>query len=249
MPLPLPQDRFAIVIPVYNHEEMAPKVIRECRDSGFPVFAVDDGSTDRTYERIKNIRNIHLLRHPVNRGKGAALLSGFSAAFSMPGRNIRYAISIDADGQHNPAEIPRLIRAVSVREPVIILGMREGMPGKDVPWTSRFGREFSNFWVWCAGGRKCSDSQSGFRVYPLPESMQMGVKARRFQFEVEILAKAAWKGIPVREVPVSVNYRPGSRRVSHFRPLIDFIRNSNTFTRLIFQRIIFPASLRKRKNI
>ncbi len=242
MKMPPHNDRFAIVIPVYNHELMAPEVITAAVKTGFPVFVTDDGSTDCTCDRIKNIKGIHLLRHESNRGKGAALLTAFAAASQVAD----WAVSVDADGQHDPAEIVHLIRAVSGRERAIIIGMRKRMTGKDVPLTSRLGREFSNFWVWCAGGPLLHDTQSGFRIYPLPECLHLGVRSRRFQFEVEILAKAGWKGIPVREVPVSVNYSPGSGRISHFRPFTDFVRNSNTFTRLIFQRILYPRSLRKR---
>ena len=78
----------------------------------------------------------------------------------------------------------------------------------------------------------------GMRVYPLPETLALGVRARRFQFEVEILVRARWEGIPVLEAPVWVSYAPGSKRISHFRPFVDFCRNSETFTRLIFLRII-----------
>jgi len=232
------------VIPVYNHEQMAPEVITDAVKTGFPVFITDDGSTDGTYDRIKNIKGIRLLRHERNQGKGAALLTAFSAA----SHSADWAVSLDGDGQHDPAEIAHLIRSISGRERAIIIGMRKGMTGKDVPLTSRLGREFSNFWVWCAGGPLLRDTQSGFRIYPLPESLHLGVGSRRFQFEVEILAKAGWKGMPVREVPVNVTYCPGSGRISHFRPFIDFIRNSNTFTRLIFQRIMYPASLRRKSE-
>lgn len=117
------------------------------------------------------------------------------------------------------------------------------MDGKSVPWTSRFGRKFSNFWVWLSGGPVVEDSQSGFRIYPVPEVMGLNVLSRRFQFEVEILVKARWKRMRVIEVPVGVSYAEGAERISHFRPMVDFLRNSSTFARLIFQRIIRrPAS-------
>ncbi len=111
------------------------------------------------------------------------------------------------------------------------------MLGEHVPWTSRFGRKFSNFWVWLSGGPALLDSQSGMRIYPLPQALYLGTKARRFQFEVEILVRAKRNGVPVIEVPVRVNYNPTGSRISHFRPFVDFLRNSSTFTRLIFNRI------------
>ena len=90
-----------------------------------------------------------------------------------------------------------------------------------------------------------ADSQSGFRIYPLPESLNLKVTSRRFQFEVEILVKAGWEKLPVIEVPVSVSYAPGKERISHFRPFIDFLRNTFTFTRLITQRILLYSCVRK----
>jgi hypothetical protein len=114
------------------------------------------------------------------------------------------------------------------------------MTGEHVPWTSSFGRKFSNFWVWTSGGPTISDSQSGFRIYPLPEALNLKTKARRFQFEVEILVQAKRKGLQVIEAPVRVNYNPNGERISHFRPFVDFLRNSSTFTRLIFTRIFPP---------
>ena len=116
------------------------------------------------------------------------------------------------------------------------------MTGRKVPWTSRFGRKFSNFWVRASGGPDVADTQSGFRLYPLPEALDLKVESCRFQFEVEILVKAQWKGIPVITVPVSVAY--DETRISHFRPFRDFIRNSETFSRLMFQRAVVPRKKR-----
>lgn len=234
-------DRFAVVIPVYNHDRRIGGVAAEALKLGYPVYVVDDGSTDASYFRVRDISGVRVLRHRFNRGKGLALWTGFQAA----AETADWAVTLDADGQHAPADAVDMIRSIPAGERPIVVGARQGMIGKDVPWTSRFGRGFSNFWVWVSGGPRLTDSQSGFRIYPLPETLALKVGAKRFQFEVEVLVKARWKGIPVREAPVSVNYRPGAPRVSHFRPFIDFVRNSNTFTRLIFQRIFLPARFRR----
>jgi len=116
-----------------------------------------------------------------------------------------------------------------------------------VPWTSRWGRKFSNFWVWASCGRWVADSQSGFRVYPLPEALHHGARSRRYQFEVEILVRAFWAGIPILEVPVSARYGSAGERVSHFRPFVDFMRNSKVFTKLILRRIFVSSSDRKKR--
>ena len=230
------KNRFAFIIPVYNHAATVAQVVRDAQALHFPVFVVDDGSTDTTYDQIKEIAGIQILRHQQNLGKGAAIMTGFAAAAVVAG----WAIIIDADGQHYPEDARRLIGAIPAGKRAIIVGAREGMAGIEgahIPWTSRFGRKFSNFWVWAAGGAILSDSQSGMRLYPLPEAMLLTTKARRFQFEVEILVMARRKGLPVLETPVRVVYNPDGKRISHFRPFVDFLRNSQTFARLIFTRI------------
>lgn len=229
-----PKGRFAILIPVYNHADGIAGVVEGARSLGLPIVVIDDGSTDGTAARIDGIAGITVIRHNENRGKGAALLTGFDA---LAGK-ADWAVTLDADGQHDPADVPAMIAAIPAGQRAFIIGRREGMVGGDVPWTSRFGRKFSNFWVRCAGGPLLTDTQSGMRIYPLPEAAKLGVRARRFQFEVEILVRAGWAGIAVVEAPVGVSYRPGMKRISHFRPFVDFCRNSETFSRLIFLRII-----------
>ncbi len=225
--------RVAVVIPVYNHAGKVAEVVKEALTLNWPLFVVDDGSTDNTYDRIKDIPAVTVIRHDKNRGKGAAILSGFAAAAPLAD----WAITLDADGQHHPADAWQLVNAVPSGARAIVVGRREGMGHHHVPWSSRFGRAFSNFWVQASGGPNIADTQSGFRLYPLPEAMCLRAKARRFQFEVEILARAKWYGLPVLEVPVRVTYPPAGERVSHYRGFVDFLRNTGTFSRLIFTRI------------
>jgi glycosyltransferase involved in cell wall biosynthesis len=227
------KNRFAFIIPVYNHAATVAQVIKDAQVLQFPIFVVDDGSTDSTYDQIKEIAGIQMLRHQQNLGKGAAIMTGFAAAAAVAD----WVITVDADGQHYPEDALKLIAAIPEGMLPIVVGVRDGMVGGHVPWTSRFGRKFSNFWVWISGGPALLDSQSGMRIYPLPQALSLGTKARRFQFEVEILVQAKRKGVPVIEVPVRVNYNPAGSRISHFRPFVDFLRNSSTFTRLIFSRI------------
>jgi glycosyltransferase involved in cell wall biosynthesis len=226
----------SVIIPVYNHQDRVAEVIRQVLQLGLPVFVVDDGSTDGTPGVLATLKGITILRHPTNLGKGAALLTGFAAAANISD----WALTLDADGQHLPQDCPAFLELVRRGERVIAVGTRQGMAGENVPWTSRFGRKFSNFWVWAAGGPWLADSQSGFRLYPLPEAMHLGVRARRYQFEVEILVKAQRSKIRTVEIPISVVYQPRGVRVSHFHPWLDFCRNSAAFSRLIFSRF-FPG--------
>jgi glycosyltransferase involved in cell wall biosynthesis len=226
--------RFAVVIPAFNHGGRVAAVARDALALGWPVFVVDDGSTDDTSRQLASVAGLHVIRHGANRGKGAALISGMRRASA----EADYAVTLDADGQHDPADARRLAAAASADERVIVAGRREMA---DAPWTSRKGRAFSNFWVWISGGPKLADSQSGFRIYPIPEILDLGVVSRRYQFEVEVLAKAAWQGIRVVEVPISARYGADLPRISHFRPFVDFLRNFGAFSRLITRRVFTPA--------
>ncbi len=227
--------RPAIIIPVYNHGRYIKKVVEEAKLLGFPVFIINDGSTDATGEILAQIDGIRVISHPVNQGKGAALLTGFAAAL---GQHCTWAISLDGDGQHKPEDAVALLKAIHGDERCMVIGCRQGMTNSNnVPWTSRFGRKFSNFWVWAAGGPWVQDSQSGFRLYPLPETLSLTTQAKRYQFEVEILVKAHQKGIAIKETPIQVIYQKKGERISHFQPYQDFLRNSTTFSRLIWARI------------
>jgi len=238
MTIPL---RYAIVIPAYNHGRQVRGVVGKALQLGLPVIVVDDGSTDSTPQVLASLSGITVIRHKNNQGKGASLLTGFGAAL----RFADWAITMDADGQHDPEDILSLIQAVREGQRPLVIGKREGMGHENVPWTSRWGRRFSNFWVWTACGRWLADSQSGFRVYPLPEAMRLGARARRYQFEVEILVLSVWRGIPIIEAPVRARYGPVEERVSHFRPWLDFWRNTQTFARLVATRVLLPSRLRK----
>jgi len=233
--------RCAIIIPVYNHGTQVRRVVEKCLQFRLPVVVVDDGSTDSTPDVLASLSGITVIRHKKNQGKGASLLTGFAAVLHLAD----WAITIDADGQHDPEDILSLTRAVAAGQRPLVIGKRTEMGHKNVPWTSRWGRRFANFWVWASCGRWLSDSQSGFRVYPLPETLGLGTKAKRFQFEVEVLVRAVWYGIPIIEAPVHAIYGPPEERVSHFRPWLDFWRNTQTFGRLIATRILIPS---KRRN-
>ncbi len=226
------EHRFAVVIPVYNHGITVKAVVLKAMKLGFPVIVVNDGSTDITPYQLRGLPGIRVITHEQNAGKGAALMTGFKAAAEMAD----FAVTLDADGQHFPEDALAMIAAVPKGTKPLVTGYRKQMENESVPWTSRMGRRFSNMWITASGGPAIRDSQSGFRIYPLPETMNLKTRARRYQFEVEVLVKAHRNKISVIEVPIHVAYPPD--RISHFRPFIDFLRNSATFSRLIFRRIV-----------
>lgn len=229
-----PRGALAVIIPLYNHGSTIASVVEKAFELRMPVIVVDDGSTDDGADHLRRFGNVDVLQHGSNRGKGAALMTGFQRALEKAD----WAITVDADGQHDPGDAIVLMRAIPKNTRPIVVGARQGMDEKNVPWTSVFGRHFSNFWIRLSGGPSISDTQSGFRIYPLPEIMNLGVMAGGYQFELEVLVKANRAGIPIMEAPVRVNYPPAGKRVSHFCPFIDFIRNAKTFTRLIAYRFL-----------
>lgn len=236
--------RCAIVIPAYNHGARVRGVVEKCLQLRLPVIVVDDGSTDSTPSVLASLSGVTVIHHKENQGKGAALLTGFAAALPFAD----WAITVDADGQHDPEDIlslTSLVQATPEGQRPLVIGKRVGMGSGNVPWTSRWGRRFGNFWVWASCGRWLSDSQSGFRIYPLPQTLYLGTKARRYQFEVEVLVRAVWFGIPIIESPVHTIYGSPGERVSHFRPWLDFWRNTRTFARLVATRILILLRLRK----
>ena len=229
-----PKGAFAVVIPLYNHGSTVALVVEKALQLHLPVIVVDDGSTDGGLDKLHNVDNVDVLQHGSNRGKGAAILTGLKRA----AETADWAITLDADGQHDPSDALTLMQAIQNTARPIVVGARQGMSDRNVPWTSAFGRKFSNVWIRLSGGPLVSDTQSGFRIYPLPETMDLNVRAGGYQFELEVLVKAHWSGIPVIEAPVRVTYAPGTQRVSHFRPFVDFMRNARTFTRLIACRLL-----------
>jgi glycosyltransferase involved in cell wall biosynthesis len=229
-----PKGAFAVVIPLYNHGSTVVSVVEKALELHLPVIVVDDGSSDGGAERLQPIDNVDVLQHASNRGKGAALMTGFRRAMETA----EWAIALDADGQHDPGDALTMMQAIPDTARPIVVGARQGMSDRNVPWTSAFGRKFSNFWIRLSGGPPASDTQSGFRIYPLPETLDLKVKAGGYQFELEVLVKAHQSGISVIEAPVRVTYAPGTQRVSHFRPFVDFMRNARTFTRLITCRLL-----------
>jgi glycosyltransferase involved in cell wall biosynthesis len=204
------------VIPVFNHASTLYEVVGRALDVHDEVIVVDDGSTDQGVDSIRDLA-VRVIQHPVNYGKGAAILTGAREARRI---DMTHIVTIDADGQHDPADFERFVPLL-LREPgSIVLGNRL-FEGTRVGTWSRFGRKFSNFWVRVQTGEALKDTQSGFRAYPIAVLEGLRLRERRFAFEVEVLVKAAWAGVSIREVDISVYYPPAEERLSHFNGLLD----------------------------
>jgi hypothetical protein len=152
----------------------------------------------------------------------------------MEARGVRRVVTMDGDGQHLASEIPVLVAAAEESPSAVIVGARQ-IDTQGVAPIKLFGNRFANRWVEIACGTRIPDTQSGFRLYPLPETTALGVRARRFGYETEVLVRAVRAGIPLRSVPVKVYYPPIDERVSHFRPVVDTIRIIFVVLGLIFR--------------
>lgn len=183
---------------------------------GMPrVIVVDDGSRDGTDAAARDA-GAYVVRHPENRGKGAALCTGFERAIRFGADAV---VSVDADGQHLAKEAARLATFDAPRE-ALVLGIRD-LAGANAPRANRISNGISNFFLSLFSWRRLGDTQCGLRRYPLPETLALGVGADGFAFEAEVLLRALRRGLPVVEVPVEVVYPPEDQRVSHFHVVKD----------------------------
>ncbi len=146
---------------------------------------------------------------------------------------------MDGDGQHLAGDLPKFL-AMMERDPGTLVVGRRDLSGGGKRLKSRLLRAHSNFWVWVLTGKWVGDSQCGFRAYPLDAILELPLKKQKYDFEIEVLVRALWAGTPIREVPIAVNYVPGSK--SHFRPFRDFWLVSVLIISLLWQRIIQKMS-------
>ena len=218
------------VIPTYGNGGTVADVVRGVLRQGLPVIVVDDGSKDDTAQKLEGW-DIKYIRHERNRGKGCALKTGFEAARKL---GYRFALTIDADGQHDPADIPALVAAAGER--TLVVGSRN-IAADGMPSGSTFANRFSNFWFTFQTGRKLPDTQTGYRIYPLEDLPSLKLLTARYEAELTLLVFSAWKGLRLVPVPVRVYYPED--RVTHFRPFADFFRISVLNTVLCVLALVY----------
>ena len=230
-----------VIIPVYNNEKTILCVIESVREYCHDIIVVNDGSVDSTSEILGNVPDILLLSYPKNRGKGYALRRGLLKAKEL---NYKNAITIDADGQHYAHDIPLFLAAAAEHPGTILVGARD-LSAENMPGKNSFANRFSNFWFRLQTGIKLTDTQSGYRLYPLDRLGQLrGGYTAKYEFELEILVFAAWRGVKIENITVDVYYPPIGERVSHFRPLKDFFRISVLNTILTLIALLWHIPLR-----
>ena len=230
------EEKICVLIPAYNCEKSIATVIASVLRHTPNVLVVNDGSTDATLSIISTQfeNQVVLVSYPQNRGKGYALKKGFEKA-----RELGYTavITIDSDGQHSADDIPKFVRFIQENPKSLIVGARS-FNHPNMPSGNLFANKFSNFWFTVQTANKLPDTQSGYRLYPIAE-MKMLPITKRYEAEIELLVRSAWRGIPICSVPISVHYDPIEERVSHFRPKQDFSRISVLNSCLCILAIIY----------
>lgn len=233
------ENEVCAVIPTYQNAKTLLKVVADVHRVVDTVFVVDDGSNDGTAALLDkatgNERPEKVLTHPKNCGKGAALKTGLTYARQQ---GFRYAVTVDADGQHRADDIPALLKAVEEEPDALAIGSR-GLRHENMPAKSTFANRFSNFWFALQTLQRLPDTQSGLRIYPLRRLHGLRWMSARYEAELTLLVFSAWAGVKLLPVPVSVYYPPRDQRVTHFRPGRDFTRISVLNTLLCFLMVVY----------
>ena len=235
--------KICVIIPVYNSGNLIIDVIKSVMQYTKNLIVVNDGSTDGTLDALCHCgfdpqspdENVTLISYKKNRGKGYALKQAFRRALEL---GFTHAITMDADGQHLASNLEIMTKLAENKPDALIVGARK-FDNPNMPQGSRFANKFSNFWFMVQTGSRLPDTQTGFRVYPLHEIEKMHLFTNRYEAELEILVRSAWRSIPIISQPVDVYYPPINERVSHFRGGKDFFRISVLNTVLCFFAVVY----------
>ncbi len=237
------------VIPVYNHQETVTKVVAGVRAHGLPCIVVDDGSEPRCAAVLDNMAKtlspeVILLRHPANRGKGAAVLTGARHAAEA---GFSHALQIDADGQHRVEDIANFLQRAAAQPDALIVGC----PRFDgsIPRSRLWARKLTQLWVSINTLSRCiGDSMCSFRVYPLAPLLALDRQRElgaRMSFDIEVLVRLHWAGLEMVNLPTAVTYPANG--VSHFRLGLDNLLISRLHATLFFGMLVRLPSLLARK--
>jgi glycosyltransferase involved in cell wall biosynthesis len=237
-----------VIIPTYNNAATLDEVIRAVLPVANALIVVDDGSTDNTAEIVRAYgADVDFISYRPNRGKGYALSRAFDLADDM---GYQVAVTMDADGQHLASELPAFLEAASVHEGALIVGSRR-LDLPNMRWGSRVANRISNFWFAVQTGICLPDTQTGMRLYPLRRMDGLRPLTKRYEAELELLVRVAWRNIPIVPIPIEVVYPDKGVRVSHFRPVWDFLRISLLNVGLCVVAVVYglPARLLRRNKL
>lgn len=241
--------KVCILIPFYNHENGIATVVAALRPFNLPCLIVDDGSDARCTPVLEGIERreagwVRVIRYQPNQGKGMAVMTGFKEAFAQ---GFTHVLQIDADGQHDSASVPRLLQLSQQHPEAVIAGY--GVYDASVPKSRLYGRYITHVWVWINTlSKQIRDSMCGFRVYPLSDCVEICRRSRlgrRMSFDIEIMVRLVWRGVPVINMPVPVAYPVDG--VSHFKLWVDNVQISGAHARMLFGMLWRAPQLLARK--
>jgi glycosyltransferase involved in cell wall biosynthesis len=213
--------KVTVVIPAYNEATTIRPLAEAILDHGLELIVVDDGSSDDTAAQLEGL-SLQLIQHQENRGKAASLRRGMDAAL---GGGADGVLTMDGDGQHRPEEIQAMLNCFTDNPECLVIGARL-RNREQAPAARLFANNFADFWISWAAGRRISDSQSGFRLYPAQALRHVRIgynKYRGFVYESEFLIEAARQCFCFKTVAIASHY-PQQTRASHFRPVVDISR-------------------------
>lgn len=229
-------ERIGVLIPVYNNEKSVVQVVESVLPYCGAVVVVDDGSTDSTKELLKGLpSDVHVVSYGKNRGKGHALKEGFRKALEL---GLRSVVTMDSDGQHFASDLPLFAEDYKKNGEALIVGSRFFL-NPNMPQKNSFANKFSNFWFALQTGTRLPDTQTGYRLYPLRRMKGMAPVCPRYEGELEILVRCAWRALPLRSISINVFYPSKEERVTHFRPTVDFVRISLLNTALCILAVVY----------
>lgn len=233
--------KICVLIPTYNNAGTLRDVVSNVLNYSSDIIVVNDGSTDSTRQILESFGDaINVVDYKDNKGKGTALKIGFKKAIEL---GYEYAITIDSDWQHYPKDLPKFVKAIAENKGSLIIGERD-LSKVDINGKSSFANKFSNFWFYVQTGRYLKDTQTGFRAYPLKRLHGLSLLTSRYEAELELLVLASWNGVNIISMPIGVYYPPQSKRVSHFKPALDFTRISILNTILCGLAILYGIPAR-----
>jgi len=225
---PSPTFRTCVIIPAYNAQGTIGELVWRLKALRLDIIVVSDGSTDRTTPEATGAGAV-VINHLHNCGKGAAIRTGFAHAVEA---GYDAVITMDSDGQHDPADVPKLLHAAHQTPSAVVIGQRMRDDGVMPPlrwWTNRL----MSGMVSLMTGRTVPDSQCGFRVLPRPLLLSVRLSSCRFEIETELLLAAIRQGWEVVSVPIRTIY---DHQASHIRPLADGAR----FLRVVLRYLLLP---------
>lgn len=218
-----------IIIPVFNEDSVIRGVLRDVKKYGYDrIIVIDDGSLDDTYKNASNVKGVTVLRHSLNRGKGAALKTGIEAA-KILGADI--VVTFDGDGQHDPEDIAHLVTKINKGFDVV-LGSRF-LSRQKIPIVKRAANFMANCLTYLTYGIWVTDSQSGLRSYTRKAFEVIDTQSNRYEVESEILREIKRHHLKYVEIPMHVRYTKYSQ---------EKINKQNAFSGIITMMKMFLSA-------